>query len=64
MKKENFKGMNKGAGSGAIYGLGIVGALIYFIQHSATAGDVIFGILKSIVWPAILVYKVLELLKL
>ncbi len=49
--------------SGAVYGLGFVGALIYYIQHATTFGMGIFGILKAMVWPAILVYKALELLK-
>lgn len=51
--------MHGGAGSGAVYGLGLVGALVYFIQNSTTAGELIIGILKAIVWPALLVYKAL-----
>jgi len=54
---------NWGAGGGAVYGLGLIGALIYFIQHATSFGDGLYGVLKSIVWPALLVYKVLELLK-
>ena len=48
---------------GAIYGLGFVGALIYFIQHGTTFLAGALGVLKAIVWPAMLVYKALELLK-
>ncbi|OGD79823.1 hypothetical protein A2362_00800 [Candidatus Curtissbacteria bacterium RIFOXYB1_FULL_41_59] len=51
-------------GGGAVYGLGLIGALVYFIQQSTTFGQGVLGVLKSIVWPAILVYKLLELLQL
>jgi hypothetical protein len=49
--------------SEAVYGLGFVGALVYYIQHAATFVAVLLGILKSIVWPAFVVYKLLEFLK-
>lgn len=51
-----------GAG-GAVYGLGFIGAIIYFIQHATSFGVGLFGVLKALVWPGILVYKALELLK-
>jgi hypothetical protein len=53
--------MNKGT-SEAANGLGFVGAAIYFIQHATTFWGGVLGILKAMVWPAILVYKLLELL--
>lgn len=56
------KGMHN-PGSGAIYGLGLIGALVYFIQHSTTLGQGLLGILKALVWPALVVYKLLEFLK-
>ena len=49
--------------SGAVYGFGFVGAAIYFIQHAETFWMGAHGILKAIVWPAMLVWKLLELLK-
>ncbi|MCL5073568.1 MAG: hypothetical protein M1308_22140 [Actinobacteria bacterium] len=52
-----------GGVSNAIYGLGFIGAVIYFIQHATNLQDGLFGILKAIVWPAILVFKALELLR-
>lgn len=56
--------MKNNAGCGAIYGLGMIGALIYFLQHAVTFLAGIVGIIKAVFWPAVLVYKVLELLKL
>jgi len=51
-------------GNGAVYGLGFVGALIYFIQHATSFVDGVFGILQAIFWPAIFVYKAFEFFKL
>jgi uncharacterized protein YqhQ len=63
-KREKFKRMHNRAGGGAIYGLGFVGALVYYLQHAATFSAGVVGFLKALVWPAILIYKVLGLLKL
>jgi len=49
--------------SGAVYGLGMIGAAVYFIQHSESFWGGVLGIFKAIFWPAMLMYKVLELLK-
>ncbi len=49
--------------SGAVYGLGFIGALVYFIQHAATFWLGVLGVLKAMVWPALLIYKALEMLK-
>lgn len=49
--------------SGGIYGLAFIGAAIYFIQHSATFWEGVLGFLKALVWPAVLMYKLLEFLK-
>ncbi|MCL4386999.1 hypothetical protein M1307_01210 [Patescibacteria group bacterium] len=57
------KGKGGCAGGGAIYGLGLIGAAIYFIQHADSFGAGVLGILKALVWPALFVYKALELLK-
>lgn len=61
--KRRWKGIDRSAGSGAIYGLGFIGAVIYFLQHATTLGEGVFGILKALVWPAMLVYKLLGFLK-
>jgi len=61
-KKGGMKNMNNS--SCAIYGLGLIGALVYFIQHAANFGAGVLGVLKAFVWPAFAVYKLLEFLKL
>ena len=55
--------INRAHASDAVYGLGFVGALIYYIQHAATFGMILLGILKAMVWPALVAYKLLEFLK-
>lgn len=55
--------MKKTCSSGAVYGLGLIGALVYFIQHATSFWIGILGILKAIVWPAFLVYRVFEYFK-
>lgn len=62
MKKDNLKKMNPNAGAGAVYGLGFIGAAVYYIQHATTFGEGVLGFLKAIVWPAFLIHKVLGLL--
>lgn len=56
--------MKKCGGSGALYGFGFVGALIYFIQNATSIGSGFWGVIKAIFWPGVLVYKVLEMLSL
>ena len=54
--------MKHNASSGALYGIGVIGALIYYLQHATTFLMVLIGIIKAIFWPAVIVYKVLEIL--
>lgn len=51
-------------GSSALYGLGVIGALFYFLQGVNTFTAVFIGIVKAIFWPALVVFKVLTLLQL
>lgn len=48
---------------GTIYGMAFIGALIYFMQHAESFWGVVWGIVKAIFWPAFLIYKLLEFLK-
>ncbi|MBS1902384.1 MAG: hypothetical protein JSS75_01610 [Bacteroidetes bacterium] len=52
--------VRSGAASGGGYGLAFIGALIYYLQHATSFGDGVLGVLKAIVWPAMLVYHLLE----
>jgi hypothetical protein len=56
MKKE----VQTGAPAGAVYGLGLIGAAIYYISTAAGFWMGVLGILKALVWPAFLVYEALK----
>lgn len=64
-KRENWKGnvCSRGGGcGGAFYGLGFIGALIYYLQTATGFWMGVLGILKAIVWPAFLVFELLKFL--
>ena len=48
--------------SSAFYGLGFIGAAIYFISTATTFWMGVLGFLKAFVWPASLVYEALKVL--
>jgi len=48
---------------GAIYGLGLIGALIWFWRQADTPGEHAVAVFKAVVWPAILVYEAFRVLK-
>jgi len=47
---------------GGAYGLAVVGAAVYYIQQSDTFWMGVLGVLKAIVWPAMIMYKAMGLL--
>lgn len=50
------------ASGGAVYGLGFIGAAVYFLPHATTFWFGVLAVLKALVWPAILVYEALRTL--
>lgn len=64
MKNKKAKSSEGACSSGAVYGFGMIGAAIYFLQHAASFSEVVMGLLKAIVWPGMFVYKGIELLNL
>lgn len=51
-----------GAGGGAVYGLGLIGALIFYIGGADGFWVGVLGVLKAIVWPAFVVHDLLRFL--
>jgi hypothetical protein len=49
--------MNRCDSFGALYGLGALGAAIYYISTATGFWNGVLGVLKSIVWPAFLVFE-------
>lgn len=61
VSKNNYS--SNGCGN-AIYGLGVIGALFYFLNGTTTFTAVMLGIGKAVFWPAILMFKLLTYLQL
>jgi hypothetical protein len=61
-KKEKCSLNCKCGTPGAIYGLGFIGAAIYYISTATSFWMGVLGVLKAIVWPAFLVYRLLQFL--
>ena len=55
---------HKGSPSGALYGLGVIGAAVYILQNAHGLTPVVIGLVKAVGWPAVVLYKVLGLLNL
>lgn len=51
-----------GGCSGCAYILGFLGAFIYYVQHAESFLVGLWGFVKALVWPAVLVYKIMEFL--
>ena len=65
-KKDNRHSHPAGRDSGmlgGIYGMAFIGAAVYFIQHAETFWLGVLGFIKALFWPAVLIYKLLEFLK-
>jgi hypothetical protein len=59
--KKKFKGKNYTVQTrSGFYFLGFVGAAIYYISTATGFWEGVLGVLKSIVWPAFLVYEALS----
>ncbi|MBW2969978.1 hypothetical protein KY319_02530 [Candidatus Woesearchaeota archaeon] len=46
----------------SIYGLGFIGAAIYYITTATGFWNGVLGVLKAIVWPAFVVYGLMKFL--
>lgn len=64
--KEKVKVVQKnvGDGGGFAYFLGFIGAAVYYIQQANSFWDGVIGVLKAFVWPAFLIYGLLDFLNL
>jgi hypothetical protein len=46
---------------GAIYGLGFLGALVYYVSTAPDFWAAVLGFFKALLWPAFIVYGLLKL---
>ncbi len=61
MSDKNW-GNRRAGGGDAVYGIGLIGALVYYIQAADGFWAGVLGVLKALVWPAFLVYELLKFL--
>ncbi len=54
------KEVQRGASTNAVYGIGLIGAAIYYISTATSFWIGLLGVLKALVWPAFLVYEALK----
>lgn len=48
------------AGGGTVYGLGLIGAAVYFFRSAESRQDYALALPKSMAWPAVVVYDLLK----
>ena len=56
------KKIHKHGNNNAVYGLGFIGAAIYYIMAATTFWGGVLGVLKAIIWPVLVVYELLAFL--
>jgi hypothetical protein len=63
MSDKQQRRTNRCTGGGdAVYGLGLIGALVYYITAADGLWEGVLGVLKAFVWPAFVVYDLLKFL--
>jgi len=55
------RGAVRSGGGNAVYGLGLIGALVYYWQHAHGFWAHVGAIAEAILWPAFLVYHLLHI---
>jgi hypothetical protein len=56
------RGAGRAGGGDAVYGLGLIGALVWYIGQADGFWPGVLGVLKALVWPAFVVYELLRFL--
>ncbi len=58
------KGSSPGPGAGnALYGLGVLGAWVYFWQNADGFWGHLLALVEGVFWPALMVYDAFSLLR-
>ena len=61
-KKKEYKINHYNSCGGAVYGLGFIGAAVYYISTANSFWMGVLGFLKAIVWPAFLIFEWMKFL--
>ncbi len=62
-RERRTKVIYRNGSSNAVYGLGLIGAWVFYIGSATTFLEGVIGFLKGIAWPAFLVYEALKFLQ-
>ncbi len=54
--------VHQGGGADAVYGIGLVGAWVYYFKHATTNEERVKAFFKGLVWPAFVVHDLLVFL--
>lgn len=60
--RSNKKAATQNGSAGAVWCLGFIGAVVYYIKFADGFWDGVLGVLKALVWPAFLVYEAMKAL--
>jgi len=52
-----------GGGADAVYGIGMIGAWVYYFKRATTTQERVQAFFKGLVWPAFLVHALLAFLE-
>ena len=55
--------IRSGGGADAVYGIGMIGAWVYYFKRATTTQERLRAFGKGLVWPAFMVYDLLVFLK-
>ena len=50
---------HSGGSTGTVYGLGLIGAWVFYLKRATTTEEKVKGFFKGLVWPAFMVYEML-----
>ncbi|MDO8736599.1 MAG: hypothetical protein Q7K29_05885 [Thermoleophilia bacterium] len=56
------KSATQNGSAGAVWFLGFIGAVVYYIKFADGFWNGVLGVLKALVWPAFLVYEAMKAL--
>jgi hypothetical protein len=56
------RGPSGAQGGSTVYGLGLIGAMVWYWKQATGFRGHTIGVLKAMVWPAVLVYGALKAL--
>lgn len=60
-RNDGRRGVGSGTAGDAVYGLGLIGAAIYFFASAESFWDFVLALPKAVLWPVLLVYELFQL---